>query len=143
MSKKITRSVDELYADDAERADANVFGRKTGPDRRGFLGGAGLAAMSAAVGGTVVHHATMPGGLIPAAMAQDKAAPPPAAPAAKAPAGPKTLEWPGKAPGLSLLGDRPLVAETPEHLMDDDTTPTSKFFVRNNGSPSTVRSTRS
>ncbi|MFM2421865.1 MAG: hypothetical protein RL291_395, partial [Pseudomonadota bacterium] len=97
--KKITRTVDELYADDPERADAVVFGRKVDATRRGFLGGAGLAAMSAAVGGTIVHHATMPGGLIPAAMAQDKAATPPpaAAPAAaapKAPAGPKTLEWP-------------------------------------------------
>jgi len=27
----------------------------------------------------------------------------------------------------------PLVAETPEHLLDDDTTPIDKFFVRNNG----------
>ena len=32
-----------------------------------------------------------------------------------------------------MLGDRPLVAETPEHLLDDDTTPIDKFFVRNNG----------
>ena len=32
-----------------------------------------------------------------------------------------------------LLGDRPLVAETPENMLDDDTTPTEKFFVRNNG----------
>ena len=32
-----------------------------------------------------------------------------------------------------MLGDRPLVAETPEHLLDDDTTPTPKFFIRNNG----------
>jgi sulfite oxidase len=32
-----------------------------------------------------------------------------------------------------VLGDRPLVAETPEHLLDDATTPTSKFFIRNNG----------
>ena len=32
-----------------------------------------------------------------------------------------------------LLGERPLVAETPEHLLDDETTPTAKFFVRNNG----------
>jgi sulfite oxidase len=31
------------------------------------------------------------------------------------------------------LGERPLVAETPEHLLDDDTTPIDKFFVRNNG----------
>jgi sulfite oxidase len=32
-----------------------------------------------------------------------------------------------------VLGDRPLVAETPEHLLDDATTPTSKFYIRNNG----------
>ncbi len=32
-----------------------------------------------------------------------------------------------------VLGDRPLVAETPESLLDDDTTPTAKFFIRNNG----------
>ncbi len=32
-----------------------------------------------------------------------------------------------------VLGERPLVAETPEHLLDDDTTPTDKFFIRNNG----------
>jgi sulfite oxidase len=35
--------------------------------------------------------------------------------------------------GLSLLGDVPLVAETPEELLDDETTPTARFFVRNNG----------
>jgi len=35
--------------------------------------------------------------------------------------------------GLSLLGELPLVAETPEELLDDDTTPIDHFFVRNNG----------
>ena len=39
----------------------------------------------------------------------------------------------GKDGNLVLLGERPLVAETPEHLLDDDTTPTAKFYVRNNG----------
>lgn len=34
---------------------------------------------------------------------------------------------------LSVLGERPLVAETPEHLLDDETTPVSRFFIRNNG----------
>ncbi|NJO23223.1 MAG: sulfite oxidase [Sphingomonadales bacterium] len=128
------RLIDELYAEDAERADAIVFGRRMDVSRRGFLGGAGLAAMSAAVGGTIVHHAHMPGGLIPAAFAQDvkKDAPPPAPPK---PAGPWKLNFPGKDSGLVVLGDRPLVAETPEHLLDDDTTPTSKFFIRNNGTP--------
>ena len=72
------RSIEELYAQDPERADAAVFGRKTGVDRRGFLGGAGLAAVSAAVGGAIPFAANMPGGMIPAALAQS--APPTAAP---------------------------------------------------------------
>ena len=127
MADKIERSIEELYQDDPERADAVAFGRKTDVNRRGFLGGAGLAAMGAAVGGTIPFAANMPGGLIPAAYAQDK---PPAAPPPK---GPQILKFPGKADGLVVLGDRPLVAETPEHLLDDDTTPTAKFFVRNNG----------
>jgi DMSO/TMAO reductase YedYZ molybdopterin-dependent catalytic subunit len=73
----------------------------------------------------------MPGGLVPAAMAQTPAAPAPAQPAA--PRGPQVLQFPGKENGLTLLQDRPLVAETPEHMLDDATTPISKFFVRNNG----------
>jgi DMSO/TMAO reductase YedYZ molybdopterin-dependent catalytic subunit len=125
--RKIERSIDELYAQDPERADATVFGRQTGVDRRGFLGGAGLAAVSAAVGGAIPFASNMPGGLIPAALAQGA----PAAPAVAK--GPQYLKFPGKDDKLVLLGDRPLVAETPEHLLDDDTTPTSKFFVRNNG----------
>ena len=55
------------FTDDPERADALVFGRRTGVDRRGFLGGTGLAAMGAAVGGAIPFAAMMPGGLIPAA----------------------------------------------------------------------------
>ena len=47
--------------------------------------------------------------------------------------GPQHLNFPGKNDKLVVLGDRPLVAETPEHLLDDDTTPNDKFFVRNNG----------
>ena len=126
MPGKTERSLEELYARDPERADADVFGRGTNVDRRGFLGGAGLAAMSAAVGGAIPFAANMPGGLIPAALAQPAAAPP-------APKGPQYLKYPGKSDKLALLGERPLVAETPEHLLDDDTTPIDKFFVRNNG----------
>jgi DMSO/TMAO reductase YedYZ molybdopterin-dependent catalytic subunit len=108
-----------------------VFGRRTGLSRRGFLGGAGTAAMGAAVGGPIVFGASMPGGLIPAAFAQEaKKEAPAGAPAAK---GPQKLTFPGKDGNLVLLGDKPLVAETPEHLLDDDTTPTPKFFIRNNG----------
>jgi sulfite oxidase len=131
MSGKIERWAEELYEDDPERADAVVFGRRTGVDRRGFLGGAGLAAMGAAVGGTIPFGDQMPAGLIPAALAQTPPASPPAQPAA--PKGPQHLQFPGKDDKLVVLGDRPLVAETPEHLLDDATTPIAKFYIRNNG----------
>ena len=122
MPGKIERSLDELYGD-PERADALVFGRTTGVSRRGFLGGTGLATMSAAVGGAIPFAAMMQGGLMPAAFAQG----------AEPPKGPQYLNFPGKSDKLVVLGDRPLVAETPENVLDDDTTPTDKFFVRNNG----------
>src|SRR5438552_9200398 len=124
MPGRIERSIEEFYDAEPERADAVVFGRRTGLSRRGFLGGSGLAAMSAAVGGAIPFAEQMLGGLIPAALAQ------PAPPAAK---GPQYLNFPGKSDKLVVLGERPLVAETPEQLLDDDTTPTDKFFIRNNG----------
>ena len=36
-------------------------------------------------------------------------------------------------PDLTVLSDRPLNQETPPHLLDDDITPITKMFVRNNG----------
>lgn len=56
-----------------------------------------------------------------------------AAGATAAQSGRRPFNHPGKDSGLVLLGDAPLVAETPESLLDDDTTPVSRFFVRNNG----------
>ncbi len=58
----------------------------------------------------------MPGGLIPAALAATD----------------EPFEIPGK-DGLIVLNDRPLNAETPPHLLDDDIKPANRFFVRNNG----------
>jgi DMSO/TMAO reductase YedYZ molybdopterin-dependent catalytic subunit len=127
--KKHERSLEELYRDDPERADALLYNRKTGTSRRRFLGGAGVAAMGAMVGGTIPFSQNMPAGFVPAAFAQ---ATPPAPPEKK---GPQLLDFPGKDKNLVVLGDRPLVAETPESLLDDDTTPTAKFFIRNNGNP--------
>ena len=126
MGKK-ERPIRELYGDDSERADALVFARRTDASRRGFLGGAGLAAMSAAVGGPVVFAASMPAGLVPAALAQE------AKTDAPAPRRPQRLNLPGKDGGLTVLSDKPLVAETPERLLDDDTTPTSRFYICSNG----------
>ncbi len=47
-------------------------------------------------------------------------------------------EWfdlPGKSSELTVLNDRPINAETPAHLLNDDLTPNDLFFVRNNGIP--------
>ena len=82
-------------------------------DRRGFLKGAGLAAM-AAIGAAIPFHRNMPAGFIPEALAADP------------------IRIAGK-DGVTVLGNRPLNAETPAHLLDDDVTPTARHFIRNNG----------
>ncbi|MBA4036836.1 MAG: molybdopterin containing oxidoreductase, partial [Bradyrhizobium sp.] len=93
--------------------------------RRRFLGSSGLAVTGAIIGGALPFSGGGSG--IPQAHAQ---AAPAAAPAAK---GPQLLKFPGKNEGLVVLGEKPLVAETPESLLDDDTTPIEKFYIRNNG----------
>ncbi|MDX1483383.1 MAG: sulfite oxidase [Alphaproteobacteria bacterium] len=112
------RSADlfELYAEDPERADWVVFGRVPENDRRGFLKGAGLATMGALLGAAIPFHRNMPAGLIPEALAA------------------KNLKIEGK-DGLTVLNDRPINAETPPHLLDDNVTPTARHFIRNNGIP--------
>jgi DMSO/TMAO reductase YedYZ molybdopterin-dependent catalytic subunit len=107
------RSLEELYRDDPERADALVWGR------RGALKGAALAAMGASLGAAIPFARNAPPGFVPVAMAQGSG-------------GPQLLRMDGKAQ-LIVLGERPLVAETPEHMLDDDVTPADKFFIRNNG----------
>ena len=101
-------------------------GNSFNSSRRGFLGSTGLAAMGAIVGSTMPLSGNSAG--IPSAHAQ---AGPVAAPAPEK--GPQYLKFPGKNEGLVVLGEKPLVAETPESLLDDDTTPIEKFYIRNNG----------
>ncbi|MCH7643940.1 MAG: sulfite oxidase [Myxococcales bacterium] len=114
------RGIWELYDDDPEAADAKIWGRRSEPiSRRGFLAGSGRAALAAALGGSIAFSEWMPGGVIPAAFAATH----------------KSFKIPGKEPGLVVLNDRPLNAETPAHLLDDDVTPASRLFVRNNGLP--------
>ena len=105
----------EFFAADPIAADHAFFGRTSHADRRGFLRGAGLAAMAAMVGAAIPFHRNMPAGLIPAAFADEAV-------------------LVGK-DGLTLLNDRPLNAETPPHLLDDPITPTPRHFIRNNGIP--------
>jgi DMSO/TMAO reductase YedYZ molybdopterin-dependent catalytic subunit len=117
MRKKI--GIHELYAEDSDEADRILWDRKVDPvSRRGFLRGGGLAAVTAAVGAAIPFAEFMPGGLIPAALAQSD----------------EPFRIPGK-DGLTILNDRPINAETPAHLLNDDVTPSSRLFVRNNGIP--------
>ena len=83
--------------------------------RRSFLSTSGAAAVTAAVGAPVVFLDRLPAGVTLVGR-QD----------------PRPLD--GK-DGLRLLNDRPVNAETPAHLLDDDVTPASRLFVRNNGLP--------
>lgn len=113
------RGIHELYAANPGEADELVWGRKTDRiTRRGFLNKSGLVAMSAAVGAAIPFARFMPGGLIPAALAQSS----------------EPFVIPGKE-GLIVLNDRPVNAETPAHLLDDRITPAKHLFVRNNGVP--------
>jgi DMSO/TMAO reductase YedYZ molybdopterin-dependent catalytic subunit len=114
--KRRERGICELYEQDPEHADRALFGRIPETDRRGFLKGAGLATMGAVLGATIPFHRNMPAGLIPAALAQST----------------QPFELKGK-DGLTVLNDRPINAETPAHLLDDDITPNARHFIRNNG----------
>jgi len=120
MISKQTKGIRELYARDPERADLLLFGRRSNPvTRRGFL--SGLSCMSAVLGAEIVFGRYMPAGLIPAALADETA----------------EFRIEGKDPGLVVLNDRPVNAETPAHLLDDRITPADRLFVRNNGIPPT------
>jgi DMSO/TMAO reductase YedYZ molybdopterin-dependent catalytic subunit len=75
--------------------------------------------MSALLGAEVVFGHFMPAGLIPAALAEEVS----------------EFAIEGKHPGLVILNDRPVNAETPAYLLDDRITPADRLFVRNNGIP--------
>ena len=112
MPVRIEHSLQQGHVPSLEQGDI------PGPGRRSLLRGSALTALGAALA-MAVPLGRQGGGVLPVANAQGK--------------GPQMLDYPDKHKGLVVLGDKPLVAETPEHLLDDDTTPTEKFFVRNNG----------
>jgi sulfite oxidase len=73
--------------------------------------------MGAALGAAIPFGRFMPAGYVPVALAQEQ----------------QRLRLPGKSEELVVLGDKPLVAETPAHLLDPDVTPTALHYIRNNG----------
>lgn len=114
------KGIHELYSEDPQKADLKVWGREVDPiTRRGFLKKSGLLAMMAAVGSNIPFADKMPSGLIPAALANTNS----------------DFKIKGKHPGLIVLNDRPINAEMPPHLLDDDITPADKLFIRDNGAP--------
>lgn len=116
-STEAQRGLHELYREDPISADQQLWGRETDPgSRRGFLKRSGLLAMATALGASIPFAKHMPAGLIPAAFAQSD----------------EPFALPGKE-GLTVLNDRPINAETPPHLLDDEITPAKHMFVRNNG----------
>jgi DMSO/TMAO reductase YedYZ molybdopterin-dependent catalytic subunit len=120
MTKKVQEvGIHEAYANDPAKADLELFGREVDPEtRRGFLKKSALMAMAAVVGSNIPFAQNMPGGLIPAALANSN----------------EPFKVKGKE-GLVYLNDRPINAETPPHLLDDDFTPNKYLFIRNNGQP--------
>jgi len=119
MSKRKTVRLNEIYQQDPLAADKLLWDRETSTlNRRGFLKRSGLLSLSAALGMSIPFARNMPAGLIPAAYAADNA--------------PDVIE--GKE-GLIVLNDRPINAETPAHLLDDEVTPNRYMFIRNNGIP--------
>lgn len=96
---KPERGLFELYTD-PERADFELWGRRpVGTDRRGFLKGAGLAAMEGFLRAGVPMSRYMPAGLIPVPLAGLA----------------QPFELPGKS-GLIILNDRPIGAECPDSV---------------------------
>ena len=68
--KQKTVGIHELYRKNPREADKLLWGREVDSGtRRGFLKKSGLAAMVAFIGSSIPFASKMPGGLIPAAMA--------------------------------------------------------------------------
>ncbi len=123
MSKR-ERGIHELYAEDPQRADRMLWSRQsTTLTRRDFVRGGGLLTLSSFLGASIPFGHLMPSGLIPAAFAQSD----------------EPFVIKGKE-GLIVLNDRPINAETPPHLLNDEITPAKYLFVRNNGTPPSITS---
>lgn len=114
-----TKGIHEAYAEDSKKADFEIFGREVDPiSRRGFLKKASLLSMASIVGSNIPFAQNMPGGLIPALLANSD----------------KPFSVEGK-DGLIYLNDRPINAETPPQFLDSRFTDPKYFFIRNNGIP--------
>lgn len=114
MSERTVYSAD--HDGDAASGTAATLEHPASPARRALLKTTGLSALGAMIGMAIPFERNLPAGFVPVALAQDS--------------GEELMS--GKS-GLTLLSDKPLNAETPAHLLDDDVTPYEQMFVRMNG----------
>lgn len=117
--KRESNGIHKLYSENPQKADLDLWGRKTLLGRRGFIQKSALLSMVGILGTKMVFAKHFPAGMIPALLANSN----------------EEFIIPGKRAGLTVLNDRPINAETPAHLLDDLLTPNDLFFVRNNGIP--------
>ncbi len=87
--------------------------------RRDFLKSSIMTSLGLLIGTNIVFSNNFPKGLLPIGVL-DGTLPPGLI---------------GKSDKLIILNDRPVNAETPAHLLNDELTPNNLFFVRNNGLP--------
>ena len=85
-------------------------------DRREFIGKSSLAVVSLALGTEIVFGKLMPKDYVPVALKQQDFY--------------KDFE---KDRAMVILNNRPWNAEASAHILDDEVTPASRMFVRNNG----------
>ena len=85
--------------------------------RRDFLKSSIMTSIGLLIGTNIVFSNNFPKGLLPIGVL-DGTLPPGLI---------------GKSDKLIILNDRPVNAETPAHLLNDELTPNNLFFVRNNG----------
>lgn len=96
-----------------DKLTKNIEPTEVNQSRRSFLKTTSMASVAAMVGMAVPFQENVGSGFIPAAMADVNVMP--------------------SKDGLVLLNDRPINAETPAELLDDNITPSNRHFVRNNG----------
>jgi len=88
-------------------------------DRRKFIKSSVMASFATLIGMPVIFGSNLPKELLPISLT-DGSLPP---------------NLIGKSNLLTILNDRPVNAETPAHLLNENLTPNDLFFVRNNGIP--------
>jgi len=119
MSAKTGNSLHKRNGKHSAKGQLPEIGVHKPVTRRGFIRHGALAAFTLTLGAPIIFAEHFPAGLRPIGLERTDA----------------LFSLPGKRPGMTILNDKPVNAETPPNLLDDALTPNDLFFVRNNGIP--------